>query len=143
MLPPEGALIIWTCIIHSTCHHTSDLCTYDHHSLLSESTSNGSSSDDDEPVDLNVIHSVTFKCIGANKERAYQATLEELSEILDRGSISTKIIPEPSNKFDSRALSFQCFHKGKWRLIGYVGMARETVQMLLLSLISLSSIINL
>lgn len=34
--------------------------------------------------------------------------------------IATKIIPEPSNKFDSRALSFQCFHKGKWRLIGYI-----------------------
>lgn len=80
MLPPEGILIIWTYIIHST-RHTSDLCT-DDHSLLSESTSNGSSCDDDEPIDLNVTHSVTFKCIGANKERGCQATLEELSEIL-------------------------------------------------------------
>lgn len=107
-------------MIHTTKHHTSDLYVRDH-SLLSDSTSSGSSCDDESAEYDATLHSVTFKCIGATKERIYQATLEKLAELLDSGcSVATKIVPEPSNKIDSKALSFQCFHKDKWIVIGYV-----------------------
>ena len=31
-----------------------------------------------------------------------------------------KVVPEPSNPYDSRAISFQCQLQQKWHTIGYV-----------------------
>ena len=64
---------------------------------------------------------VDFKCIGVTQEAIYQETLEEVRDRLHSGeSVPVRIMPEPENIYDSKAIAFQCFHKGTWQRIGYV-----------------------
>ena len=47
--------------------------------------------------------------------------LKTVSGVLQAGtSVPVKVIPEPNNPFDSRALAFQCLIDNKWQLIGYL-----------------------
>ena len=35
-------------------------------------------------------------------------------------SVPVKLVPEPDNKYDSKAIAFHCELDGKWYLIGYI-----------------------
>lgn len=43
------------------------------------------------------------------------------SGLLQAGiAVPAKVVPEPDNPFDSRALAFQCFVENQWQVIGYM-----------------------
>lgn len=74
-----------------------------------------------------VSHSVTFKCMGANKVVRSQEVLTESAQKLKKGEyVELRLRKEPSNPKDSRAIAFDCKHNNKWELIGYV--VREALE---------------
>ena len=82
-----------------------------------ESLSTASDLDEEEPE----LSTVTFKCIGVTRDPMYQDCLKTVSGLLQAGTtVPVKVIPEPNNPFDSRALAFQCLIDNKWQVIGYV-----------------------
>ena len=65
-------------------------------------------------------HIVTFKCIGTLYEQSRQEALKRAADLIDLGeSVQVKLVPEPDNPYDSKAISFQCKVDSKWCLIGY------------------------
>ena len=73
-----------------------------------------------------VTHIVTFKCIGAVSDKKQQKALEHAFVVRARGEIvRVKIEPEPTDSYDSKAVSFMCMVEGSWQRIGYV--VRETL----------------
>ena len=56
-----------------------------------------------------------------------QNALERTAELIHEGnSVPVKLVPEPENKYDSKAIAFHCEVDGKWYLIGYV--VREVLE---------------
>ena len=73
-----------------------------------------------------ITHVVTFKCIGASRDKEHQKVLQMAYNARQRGEVvSVKIEPEPSNPYDSKAIAFICMVEGSWKRIGYV--VREVV----------------
>ena len=67
-----------------------------------------------------VTHTVTFKCIGAQRDE-YRDTLREACDRLVKGfTVPVRLFPEPDNVKDSKAIAFQCELDGKWFRIRYV-----------------------
>ena len=67
------------------------------------------------------LPTVTFKCIGVKREQSYQDVLLIACNLMKKGeSEPVQLVPEPTNPFDSRAISFKCQINGKWYLFGYV-----------------------
>lgn len=118
--PPEGLFIVWKWVEStgvSEIDETSDQENSDDNSDGS-STSNGlAQPPDDEPIEF----TLPFKCIGVTRDMAYQVLLKELKDRTDQGEfLKIKLVSEPDNPFDSKAISFQCDHNGKWQTMGYV-----------------------
>ena len=68
-----------------------------------------------------VTHTATFKCIGCTKDTSYQEILARISQLRNRHEeVACKLVPEPDNPCDSRAIAFKCNVGGKWHTIGYV-----------------------
>ena len=66
-------------------------------------------------------HTVTFKCMGANRDSNHQAVLAATFETRGEGNdVPVRICPEPDNPKDSEAVAFQCYLSGAWKRIGYV-----------------------
>lgn len=95
------------------------------------------SSDEDQPPESEsdedcdgiqpITHTVVFKCIGAVRDRRSQEVLKECAGVLTTGvDIPVRVIPEPSNAYDAKAICFQCNLHGKWERIGYV--VREALE---------------
>ena len=64
---------------------------------------------------------VTFKCIGATREISFQTALRTASSrICNQDSVPVRLMPEPNNIYDSKAIAFECQLGGKWEKIGYV-----------------------
>ena len=62
-----------------------------------------------------------FKCIGTTKNSHYQYVLQRAQDIKASGShVPVKLVHEPRNPRDSRAIAFMCEVDGKWQTIGYV-----------------------
>ena len=81
-------------------------------------TEDTSNEDDLVPA---ITHSVLFKCIGADKERNYQEVLFTAAKKHGEGiNVPVKLQPEPSNKYDSKAIAFMCQTDSGWERIGYV-----------------------
>ena len=81
-------------------------------------TEDTSNEDDLVPA---ITHSVLFKCIGADKERKYQEVLFTAAKKHGEGiNVPVKLQPEPSNKYDSKAIAFMCQTDSGWERIGYV-----------------------
>lgn len=79
------------------------------------------STDSDLEEDKPTLSTVTFKCIGVTRSDCYQEALKKASKLMQEGnSVPVKVIPEPTNPYDSRAISFQCQLYQKWHVIGYV-----------------------
>lgn len=107
-LLPDGILIVWKWdyqIQQSYPENTNDKGENDYNT----STTDGSE----------VTHTLTFKCIGSNKEQEYQDVLQSISQ-LPVGSVPVKLCPEPNNPFDARAIAFVVILNGKEHRIGYV-----------------------
>ena len=66
-------------------------------------------------------HTVTFKCIGSVHDVNKQLLLSNISKLLrDNKTVEVRVLPEPDNKFDAKAICFQCYHDHKWQTIGYI-----------------------
>ena len=81
------------------------------------SLSTDSDLEEDEPT----LNTVTFKCIGVKRDDSYQEALKKVSKLMQEGTnVPVKLVPEPTNPYDSRAISFQCQLDQQWHRIGYV-----------------------
>ena len=91
--------------------------------LTSPQHSQASDSDEtDLDTDSTCYHVVKFKCIGARKDDDGQKVLKSLSQ-LEKGEldkVEVKMVPEPDNPVDAKAIAFVTFWDGKWQRIGYV-----------------------
>lgn len=78
-------------------------------------------STDSDLIDEVSSSTVTFKCIGVTRESCYQNVLQEVARLMQEGEeVSVKVVPEPDNPFDARAVSFRCKLAQSWHTIGYV-----------------------
>lgn len=75
-----------------------------------------------------ITHTVVFKCIGATHNQQSQEVLSEAANLIKKGTeIPVKLMKEPENEFDSKAIAFHCKLPTKdWIKIGYV--VREVLE---------------
>ena len=87
-----------------------------------EATSDDANDSDTSPnTPTTITHAITFKCIGAVRDKISQQTLRIVRDRMDIGySVPVKLEPEPDNLWDPKAISFLCNIDGKWTRIGYV-----------------------
>ena len=78
-------------------------------------------SDDAESVDT-----VTFKCIGASREVYSQEALAAAAKMEKGEAVTVRILPEPTNPYDSNAIAFQCKVDDSWVTNGYI--VKEVLQ---------------
>ncbi len=73
---------------------------------------------EDEPR----LHTVRFKCIGANRDSQQQEALERANELRhDNKDVRVGLFPEPNNPVDSKAIAFKCLlDDQQWHRIGYI-----------------------
>ena len=77
--------------------------------------------DELDEFDRERSHTVTFKCIGANRDSSQQNALRVAAENIRAGlNIPVRLNPEPDKPADSNAIAFQCFVQEKWQRVGYV-----------------------
>ena len=78
----------------------------------------------EEEAVTEVVHTVTFKCIGCTRDAKYQKVLEHIIELRTAGTnidnIDCRIMPEPDNPADAKAIAFQCRVDSQWQTIGYI-----------------------
>ena len=68
-----------------------------------------------------LTHSVVFKCIGSTKEQIYQVTLHLVKQKMNSGqTVPVRLMKEPNNPKDSRAIAFECKPGDNYVRIGYV-----------------------
>ena len=92
---------------------------------LEADTTNDNESDSDaspnSPCVPTITHAITFKCIGAVRDKISQHTLQAVRDRMERGySVPVKLQPEPDNLWDPKAISFLCNIEDKWTRIGYI-----------------------
>ena len=76
-----------------------------------------------EETEETINHTIVFKCVGCNKSMATQELLASVSKrIHNEQPVSIRILPEPNNPKDARAIRFECsLNEGQeWNPIGYV-----------------------
>lgn len=67
------------------------------------------------------LHALTFKCIGATKNRDYQMALQTVRDLIHAGrEVSVSLFHELTNPRNARALAFVCRVDKKDCTIGYV-----------------------
>lgn len=123
-LPANGVCIVWKWEwISDDIDHESEA-----HDIQPEksdcevvSETDMSSEDCDTQAATGMTHTVTFKCIGANRSPTSQNILKTISE-LPRNVKDTPVIivPEPENPVDSEAIAFRAKISDKWHTIGYI-----------------------
>ena len=78
----------------------------------------GAEEDEDN---TDIVHTLTFKCIGATKDMQQQLVLRQAKELLQQQKeVPVRLSPEPDNPYDTQAIAFQCFIDGTWHRVGYV-----------------------
>ena len=110
----HGFLVVyeWTDDIEESEHGSSS-------DVLSQDGSLSTESDID--TEDTILDTVTFKCVGVTRDPSYQQALKVVNEQLQKGNnVPVKPVLEPTNPFDSHAVSFQCQLDGRWNVIGYV-----------------------
>ena len=124
---PFGCLVVWDWEWETTDDNSSEEETetdgqsqFNHHINTDESETDENEQAIPASVPLET-HVVTFKCMGTLFERSRQNALEKTAELMCKGeSVPVKLVPEPENKYDSKAIAFHCELEGKWYSIGYV-----------------------
>ena len=122
---PLGVLVVWDWEWNSI-----EQCSGDEEESDSDERShynphmNSDESDTDEeqlPTTPTDTHVVRFKCMGTLYEQSRQTALEKAAKLMHQGtSVPVKLVPEPDNKYDSKAIAFHCELDGKWYSIGYI-----------------------
>ena len=85
-----------------------------------ETLSTESDTDEEENV-LDKLSTVTLKCIGVTRDPSYQESLLSAHRLLTEGkNVPVKLVPEPTNPYDSHAISIQCEVGGNWKIVGYL-----------------------
>lgn len=73
--------------------------------------SNGNTDNDPDGDEFNsgfLTHTITFKCIGANRDEGHQSALRAASKALTQGTdVAIRLHPKPDNPEDSSAITFQ------------------------------------
>ena len=115
-LMEEKVFVIWKWNVCDDLEYVSET---DMSTSGDESAEAGQSrSDDEEQACLN---SVVFKCIGTCKEENYQQVLARAAALKKQNkAVETRILPEPQNPMDSKAIAFQVLIDDKWQRIGYM-----------------------
>lgn len=86
---------------------------------MAEDDAEENAEDSDDCV--HVSHTVTFKCIGANRNPNHQTALEAAADDISNGkNVPVRLFHEPNNPNDSMAMAFECLLDGQWKRIGYV-----------------------
>ena len=129
-LLPQGVLIIWTWVwedeqarsegsVESPDESESVNMEDDHYNPYMHSDSE---SDSESPFQLpSQTHIVTFKCIGTTHDMHAQEVLSKVSKLLkDDVEVPVKLVCEPENQYDSKAIAFMCLLSEQWHRIGYV-----------------------
>ena len=112
-LPPQGVLVawLWDWQEESKNDTPADVESREQHNpyLQSESESDKS---DNKTTQLSLptrTHTVTFKCVGSTHDPCAQECLNKVSKLLREGkTVEVKIVPEPNNQYDARAIAFHC-----------------------------------
>lgn len=119
--PSEGVFVIWDWLWESFGSDEDTDEYYEDSELVESDTEMESSCSELNSLDTGVIHSVTFKCIGANKDITSQQALEKASELLSCSKpVKVELQPEPHNPKDAQAIAFVCYLDEKPYRIGYV-----------------------
>lgn len=129
MLPPEGVVVVWEwewddddSDVDHVSESSVDEEANDHYNPDIQSESKYASDED-----TSLTQTVTFKCIGTTHDATAQQVLSKAANLLDSGvNVPIKIIPEPDNQYDSKAIAFKCCIEGEWRRIGYI--VREALE---------------
>ena len=97
----------------------SDQSLFSNTSDHSEATdSEASRCDTCSPV---IEHTITFKCIGTTKSGEYQNILSKAKKELSLNQpVPVRLMLEPNNPMDNKAIAFECYMQGKWMRVGYV-----------------------
>ena len=66
------------------------------------------------------VHTVVFKCVGVTKNTDSQTALRTARQRIQTESYPVKLVPEPTNIKDSKAIAFHCKIGCRWIRIGYV-----------------------
>ena len=126
-LVPQGVLVVWEWewdddsdtdhVSESSCEDTG----HDHQNPYIQ-TDTESDSEPETPFQLpSQTHIVTFKCIGTTHDFHAQEILRKVSQLLGQGEhVPVKILPEPENQYDCKAITFMCEVDGGWHRIGYI-----------------------
>lgn len=128
-LVPQGVLVVWEWEWqddNSDGEHMSESSAEDlghsHHNPHIQSDPELSECEQELEFQLpSQTHTVTFKCIGTTHNFNAQEVLRRVSTLLEQGQqVPVKIVPEPDNQYDSKAIMFQCKLDSKWHKIGYI-----------------------
>lgn len=85
--------------------------------MHSESETEEDQSDAETPMS----HTLVFKCIGSQHDSQAQDTLMKVRDLRKSAvEVPVRLLPEPQNEYDSKAIAFQCELNGEWLRIGYV-----------------------
>lgn len=129
-LHSNGVLVIWKWewVVNPEKQQDSEGCDSIQTDSNAEDETGGEEeeSDDTDPSASsasmpNITHAVTFKCIGAVRDKISQRTLRIVRDRMDKGyTVPVKLHPEPDNFWDPKAIAFMCNVDEKWTRIGYV-----------------------
>ena len=118
----EMVLVVWEC--DSRDDITSQNSKIENESLPASDSTDDNSDDSEPPLSSNAMphfHTVVFKCIGAVRDTPSQRVLYQAkNKLRSRWSVPVRMIPEPTNVKDARAIVFKCKLEDKWEKIRYV-----------------------
>ena len=102
----DGIFVIWNYTVHVHVIQRKDLIN---HLNLHHQTRVGSDLDEGQ------LHSLTFNI---HEGSIISGSVEDL---VDNGvSVGVRLICEPNNPIDAKAISFQCYYGGSWVIIIYI-----------------------
>ena len=120
-LPQSGVLIIWNWNWLKCDESESDNEGSDNKSSDTDDGDHACSEPEDDGKQSLQSEILVFKCIGVTKSSTYQSTLRRARDSrLDGCTVPIRLVHEPLNPRDSRAIAFMCKLEGKWFTIGYV-----------------------
>ena len=126
-LVPQGVLVVWEWEWQdddSDVDHMSETSSegIGHYNPHIQSDAESESEQETEFQLPSQTHTVTFKCIGVTHDFNIQEVLRKVSMLLDQEDfkVPVKIVPEPDNQYDSKAIAFMCELDGKWEKIRYI-----------------------
>ena len=113
--PPSGVLVVWKWNVVA---HESESDGYSTEEVVETSGDESPTTEDDLALSSHVL---TFKCMGVTKSPTYQTALRRAQDLLfSRQVVPVRLVHEPNNPRDARALAFVCQFDDSPQRIGYV-----------------------